>query len=466
MFGPGGILDEASTLTYDTLFKRSDPKRIWRAGQVRGPPLEIDAYKDAIFHTFNFKSFPSTTGLRHRGYIKFEKPSHGRPMPSEKIPVVVDCTCPDFRYRWAWANKQRGASRVGSQSLNQAHNRAPRITNPGNKIGLCKHLLAARNYIYGLIQRFDKKDQAVGRNQKGQYQDMAWKLDQLVKYADKRWTDWEANTADGKRRQALQRQVQQARNVAGPMPAAEVPPNIDNELPVPLPANVPPPPAPRRRQPPQAPPPAPLAVPPGQRGRQMPQAQQPPAPGRPQRPGQRPQRGNQNPEESHVVMAAANNRIVETMSKDLLNRTKALVEALEDDTELAAEITNDTFGGGEGGEAPGAEGALPPPPEDELSDLPPEAGMDGMEGGAPEDEALGLLRDIAAGIGRLADEIAPMEAPEGAEMGGEEGGEPEKPPGEDDDDKEGKEGKEDEPGVPPVEDDDDFGETMPVASGA
>ena len=36
-----GPLDEASTLTYDKLFKKSDPKRIFRAGQVRGPPLEI-----------------------------------------------------------------------------------------------------------------------------------------------------------------------------------------------------------------------------------------------------------------------------------------------------------------------------------------------------------------------------------------------------------------------------------------
>lgn len=462
-----GPLDEASTLTYDKLFKKSDPKRIFRAGQVRGPPLEIDAYKDAIFHTFNFKSFPSTTGLRHRGYIKFEKPSHGRPMPSEKIPVVVDCTCPDFRYRWAWANKQRGASRVGSQSLNQAHDRAPRITNPGNKVGLCKHLLAARNYIYGLIQRFDKKDPAAGRVRGRGYQDMAWKLDQLVKYADKRWTDWEANTADGKRRQAMQRQVQQARNVAGPMPAADVPPNIDNELPVPLPANVAQPPAPRRPQPPQAPPPAPLAIPPGQRGRQMPQGQQAPPP----RPGQRPQRGNQNPEESRVVMAAAaNNRIFETMSKDLLNRTKALVEALENDTDLAAEVTDATFGGDEG--APGAEGALPPPPEDEMNDLPPEPGM---EGGAPEDEALGLLRDIAGGIDRLANELAPVEELEGGEFGapGEgaegEGGAPfgGAKGGEGDEDDEKKKEKEDEPGVPPVDDDeDDFGETMPVASGA
>ena len=171
-------------------------------------------------------------------------------------------------------------------------------------------------------------------------------------------------------------------------------------------------------------------------------------------------------------MSAANNRIFETMSKDLLTKTKALVEALENDTDLAAEVTDATFGGGDEG-APGDAGALPPPPEDEMNDLPPEPGM---EGGAPEDEALGLLRDIAGGIDRLANELAPVEDLEGGEFGapgegakGDEGGEGAPFGGaegdEDDDDKKKK--KEDEPGVPPVDDDeDDFGETMPVASGA
>lgn len=436
LFSPGGVLDEASTLTYDKLFRRSDPKRIWRSGQVRGPPLEIDSYKDAIFHTFNFKSYPSTTGLRHRGYIKFERPRHGRPMPAEKIPVVVDCTCPDFRYRWAWANKQRGASRVGSQSLNQAHDRAPRITNPGNKVGLCKHLLAAKNYIYGLIQRFDQEQPASQRVRGRGVQDMAWKLDQLVKYANKRWINWDQQHQAGMRRQAIQRQVQQARNVAGPMPAAEVPPNIDNERPVPLPnPNVPEVPEEEEVEAPL------LAVPPGERGRQMPQGEQPP------------QRRNRNRNESCVVMSAANNSIADTMSKDLLNRTKALVEALENPDELAAEVTNDTLADETGGEPDADMGSeLPPPPADELAELPP-------EGGAPEDEALGLLRDIAGGIDRLANELAPIEAGEGEFPGAE-------PKEKEDEGEEGEEKDKDEPGVPPVTDDDDFSETMPVASGA
>lgn len=475
------ILTEASSLTYDQLFKRSDPKRIFRSGQVRGPPLEIDGYKDALYHTFNFKSYPSTTGNRHRGYIKFESPTHGRPMPAEKLPVMVDCDCPDFRYRWAWANKQRGASKVGSQSMNQALNRAPRITNPQNKVGLCKHLLAARGYIYGLIQKFDKGDQASRKGGK----DIAWKLDQLVQMSRKKWINIDQTKQTGLFRQDIQRQVQQARNIAGPMAAAEVPPNIDREMPVPLP-------------------PVDLAVPPGQRGRGMPQgapqdrrqmpppappqppALPPPPPGQPPQAGQRPQnRRNRNQGESVVVMAAAENNSTEPMNKDLLNRTKAIVEALQDDNELAKEVADgavapDLAAGGhdDGGPGPGGpggpEGALPPPPTDEFGDMPGgPGGPEGLEGGAPEDEALGLLRDIAAGVTRLADEIAPAAelgaeggfgGPDGAEppagAGAPEGGSPVGDEGE-------KKEEDEEPGVPPVEDDDDeFNETMPVASGA
>lgn len=45
--------------------------------------------------------------------------------------------CPDYRYRWAWSNKQRQSSVVGPQSLNQAWNKAPRKTNPSGAPGLC-----------------------------------------------------------------------------------------------------------------------------------------------------------------------------------------------------------------------------------------------------------------------------------------------------------------------------------------
>lgn len=82
-------------MTFDQLFKYSEPKRVKRSLTVRGPPMEIDANSDAIYHTFNFKSFPSTTGLRHHGYIKFLRPRNQDPnkVALQHVPCVVDCTC-------------------------------------------------------------------------------------------------------------------------------------------------------------------------------------------------------------------------------------------------------------------------------------------------------------------------------------------------------------------------------------
>lgn len=443
-----GPVNEASTLTYDTLFRMSDPKRVWRSGQVRGPPMEIDGYKDAIFHTFNFKSFPSTTGLRHRGYIKFEKPKNGKPTVAEKLPVVVDCGCPDFRYRWAWSNKQRGASRVGTQSLNQAHDRAPVKTNPSNKVGLCKHLLAARDYIFGTIEQFGGDNASVDDSG----EDIAYKLDKLVKHANKRWINWSTELANAKQRKTMQRMVSQARNIAGPMAAAEVPKNIDKEHPTPLPGE--------EALPPEEPNPEEQAAlhpnQPKPQAVKQPEVKQPPAK-KPEAPPVTPPanvRPNQKPEESSVVNVTANNRIVDTMNRNLLNRTRALVEALEDDSAMDINAAPEMGAEGEGDFD--TAGALPPPPMDD------EEGMDTSMGaeGAPEDEALGLLRDIAAGISRLADELAPSEEIGAGDFDTEE------PEEEEEEADEPKEDEEDEAGVPPVEDDDDSDETMPVASGA
>ena len=191
-------------LTFDQLFRYSEPKRVYRSLTVRGPPLEIDSYQDAVYYIFNFKSNPSTTGLRHRGYIKFFKPKRKNPqgVPLQHLECLVDCECPDFKYRWAWSNKQRQSSVVGPGSLNQAWNRAPKITNPGSHVGLCKHLLATRNYIYGLLSSFPN-----------QVPDTAQKLDKLTQHANTRWANFPAELDAAKKRDAELRRRRQLRNI-------------------------------------------------------------------------------------------------------------------------------------------------------------------------------------------------------------------------------------------------------------
>lgn len=273
-------------LTFDRLFRISEPKRVYRSFTVRGPPLEIDSYQDAVYYIFNFKANPSTTGLRHRGYVKFFKPKNKNPknVPLQHLECLVDCECPDFRYRWAWANKQRQSSVVGPSSLNQAWNKAPRITNPGGRPGLCKHILATRAYIYGLLASFP-----------GDEPDTAYKLDKLTKHATTRWTDYDGAMQAAREREQEIRRRREMRNLGQlPIapPAPQVPVRAEPEEPEPgaparprgqqAKATAPlkaakPEPLPKGAKPkrPGVTPPVPLAVPPGERGRGFPPATPP-----------------------------------------------------------------------------------------------------------------------------------------------------------------------------------------------
>jgi len=404
----------AEEMTYAQFVQLADPGRLQRSGQVRGPSLEIFANDRKAYHIFNFKGNPSTEGFRHHGYVAFKKPRNNQPRPSETLPVEVDCDCKDYRYRWAWANHQRGAGPIGPNSLNKSINKAPVHTNPSGKPSLCKHILAARRYIMGLIQRFPKKGEETDV-------DVSWKIHQLVKKAQDRHDNYDQQQAIAKKRAAIYRQGRIALNTQGPMPPEDVPANTDNEAPPPLPATVPPPPA--------------------EEGPEVPEVPPVPVAGGPQplpRKG-----GNRNRNECRVVNST-NSKI---MNRELLNESKALLEEMGEEIEHpGAAPAGEEFPGEVPGDTAGdLAGELPPPDE--------------MGGGEPEDEALQLLREIATGITRLADEMAPIAAEEEAEHaeGAEhhEGEEPEPEPGE-------------EAGVPPVkdEDEDDFQETMPVSTGA
>jgi len=229
----GELLQEK--LSFDQFLRVSDPARLMRSETVRGPSLDLDAVADGMYYYFNFKSFPSTTGLRHRGYIRFLKPygvirsdDHRK---LEHIKCIVDCTCPDYRYRWAWANKQKGSCKVGPGTLNLCLNRAPRKTNPTGRPGLCKHLLALRDYIYGQTTNFAGKGDSYTK-----------KLDKLVKYAHKRWINFPSELAKGKAKEKgyLDR-VQRLRvgDDGIPRPGVEpVLPQRDKDVEIPEPAQL------------------------------------------------------------------------------------------------------------------------------------------------------------------------------------------------------------------------------------
>lgn len=53
--------------------------------------------------------------------------------------------CPDYRFRWAYANNKAGASPIGNDSLNGNNGSVPTKYNLGT--GMCKHLLALGEYL-------------------------------------------------------------------------------------------------------------------------------------------------------------------------------------------------------------------------------------------------------------------------------------------------------------------------------
>jgi hypothetical protein len=211
-------------LSFAQLFNLSEPKRIVRSNTVSGPPLDIKAFDDAQYHIFNFKSNPSTTGLRHHGYIKFKKP--GRDTAMTDVKCVVDCGCPDFKYRWAWANKQKGASVVGPKSMNQALNRAPRITNPAGHVGLCKHLLHLKTYLQGLMWELPQ----AGLNAPDDV------LNGLIRFAQSRHTNMRQHMQTAKERdarfQAARAQARAGRPPTAPEELPPISPTADTQPPV------------------------------------------------------------------------------------------------------------------------------------------------------------------------------------------------------------------------------------------
>jgi hypothetical protein len=138
--------------------KDGDTGRVDRSGNVKSiVPMRIVTIDDNIASTFNYKSSPSTTGTRHHGYIQFFKEDVADLAGENEIdlPCIVDCDCPDYKYRFAYNNAKEGAGRTGRHPDwkygNDNNGQAPKSREDGGVgdygIGLCKHLIALANYL-------------------------------------------------------------------------------------------------------------------------------------------------------------------------------------------------------------------------------------------------------------------------------------------------------------------------------
>lgn len=143
-------------MSFTDLFKSSTPARKDRAKGMKSQSLPVMASRGPKHWNFRFTSAPSnnTTGKSWKGRIGFPK-STGVARP-DRLMCEVDCECPDYKYRWAWANNRKDAGPIGFGSFNKCIDQAPRETNPTNRPGLCKHLLALKD---GLRQKLKESQQ-------------------------------------------------------------------------------------------------------------------------------------------------------------------------------------------------------------------------------------------------------------------------------------------------------------------
>lgn len=84
------------------------------------------------FREFSFKTGKQDYNTRIRIYGK----------QNSKSPCWVHCTCPNFRYTWNWVLTNKDSS-----NLYQTLDKSPEIRNPERKIGICKHLKAAFEWL-------------------------------------------------------------------------------------------------------------------------------------------------------------------------------------------------------------------------------------------------------------------------------------------------------------------------------
>jgi hypothetical protein len=110
------------------------------------PKMSTDDKGNPIIF-FNFKSRPdrSTTGMRHKGYIRFLPDKRAKYEMGNKVQVW--CSCPDFRFRSSFVLSQMGASHTPTGIGSDAINAPPRQTNPLGLPFLCKHSSACVGYM-------------------------------------------------------------------------------------------------------------------------------------------------------------------------------------------------------------------------------------------------------------------------------------------------------------------------------
>jgi hypothetical protein len=137
------------TMSFVDLWRRSDPARKVRARHMYVKSLGVTTMDNNEAWTFSYKSKPrwSTTGNRWQGYVRFLKENVEQSDSAKDLQCMVDCTCPDYRYRWAYRNAEAGAGAIGPNAWNDNNGQPPKTKNTDLGTGMCKHLISLGEYL-------------------------------------------------------------------------------------------------------------------------------------------------------------------------------------------------------------------------------------------------------------------------------------------------------------------------------
>jgi hypothetical protein len=110
--------------------------------------------------TFRYKSSPSTTGKPWHGFIQFFKEDVSSKDSAADLECMIDCDCPDYRYRYAYNNKRAGVGWAGKHPgwnhNNQNNGQKWRPRSQGGVgdygVGLCKHLCGLKEFLQTSIE--------------------------------------------------------------------------------------------------------------------------------------------------------------------------------------------------------------------------------------------------------------------------------------------------------------------------
>lgn len=126
------------------LMSATDKGRIERSESIfTKPPLVTDAGNGLVKIEYNFKANPTIENKRHWGYVIYDENN------KEIKELYCDCLDHAFRQRYPFVKNNLGTWNLDPKYQKREpfpHNQEPtKITNPDNKLYVCKHLYQLLN---------------------------------------------------------------------------------------------------------------------------------------------------------------------------------------------------------------------------------------------------------------------------------------------------------------------------------